>query len=111
MAIYTRKLKFLDITNYLAAGTSLKDFYKSYSVSTPKGSFPYGWFDSLDKMDATSLPGIDDFHSILTNKAISAEDQLVCKDTWTREGMTKFADFVRYYNNTDVIRFIEAVEK
>ena len=56
MAISSEKMKFLDITNYLAAGTSLKDFYKSYSVSTPKGCFPYQWFDSLAKLDEPSLP-------------------------------------------------------
>ena len=40
MAISTPKLKFLDIGNYLAAGTKLIDFYKSFNVSTPKGIFP-----------------------------------------------------------------------
>ena len=69
MTIASMKLKFLDITNYLAAGTSLKNFYESYSVSTPKGVFPYAWFDSLDKLDATSLPNdIEIFRSILTKK-------------------------------------------
>ena len=64
MNISSDKLNFLDITNYLAAGTSLEKFYASYNVSTPKGKFPYSWFDSLDKLSATSLPDIEDFHSI-----------------------------------------------
>ena len=68
----TKKMKFLDITNYMAAGTSLKAFYESYSVSTPKGVFPYSWFDSLEKLDATSLPDdIEVFRSILTKKPIT----------------------------------------
>ena len=41
MAISTKHLKILDICNYLAAGTSLSDFYKSYNVKTLKGHFPY----------------------------------------------------------------------
>ena len=54
--IVTQKPKFLDITNYLAAGTSLVNFYASFNVSTPKGSFPYQRFSSLDKLKETSLP-------------------------------------------------------
>ena len=56
MALSSKKMKFLDITNYLAAGTSLQDFYKSYSVSTPKECFPYQWFDLLHTLDEPSLP-------------------------------------------------------
>ena len=48
MSLARPKLKFLDITNYLAAGTNLVQFYKSFEVSTPKGCFPYEWFNSLD---------------------------------------------------------------
>ena len=56
MVIATQKFKFLDITNYLAAGTSLAQFYKSFNVSTPKAIFPYQWFSSLEKLNETSLP-------------------------------------------------------
>ena len=56
MVIATPKLKFLDITNYLAAGTSLVNFYASFNVSTPKGILPYQWFDSLERLQETSLP-------------------------------------------------------
>ena len=73
MAIATKKLKFLDITNYLAAGTSLVKFYQSYKVSTPKGYLPYSWFDkldTLDKLDERSLPDIREFHCILTKKSV-----------------------------------------
>ena len=69
MAVASKKMKSLDITNYLAAGTSLKAFYESYCVSTPKWVFPYSLFDSLEKLDATSLPDdIEVFRSILTKK-------------------------------------------
>ena len=111
MAIATKKLKFLDITNYLAAGTSLAKFYASYGVTTAKGFFPYSWFDSLDKLTETSLPDNDKFYSILTKKTITLEEHQLCQDVWTREGMVVFADFVRYYNNGDVVGFVEAVEK
>ena len=52
MCISSSRFKFLDITNYLAAGTSLQKFYKAYDVSTPKESFPYEWFESLEKLNS-----------------------------------------------------------
>ena len=66
MALSSEKLKFLDITNYLAAGTSLKDFYKSYNVSTPKGSFPYQWFDKIARFDELSLPERDRINKVFS---------------------------------------------
>ena len=54
MVIATPKLKCFDITNYLAAGTSLEKFYLSYGVSIQKGPFPYKSFDSSEKLDPIS---------------------------------------------------------
>ena len=74
MALGTKILQFLDLTNYLAAGTSLREFYKAYNVKSPKGFFPYEWFDDLEKVKATKLPTIDNFYSILTNQTISEKN-------------------------------------
>ena len=111
MALGTKTLQYLDITNYLAAGTSLASFYKAYNVTDPKGFFPYEWFDSLEKLDATSLPPIEAFQSLLTNKSISEENYQSCLDVWEEEGMTTFRDFVKYYNDLDVIGLVEGIEK
>jgi hypothetical protein len=56
MVVSTKKLKYLDLMNYLAAGTSLDSFYKAYNVTTPKGTFPYQWFDTLEKLNYSGLP-------------------------------------------------------
>ena len=56
MVIATQKFRFLDITNYLAAGTSLAQYYKSFNVSTPIAIFPYQWFSSLEKLNETWRP-------------------------------------------------------
>ena len=112
MSIATKRLKFLDITNFLAARTNLVIFYESFQVSTPKGSFPYQWFDSLEKLEFPGLPeDCEKFRSILTNQTISAEEFQKCHRVWEAQGMTKFADYVKYYKNADVIGFVEAVEK
>ena len=56
MSIATKRLKFLHIPNFLVTGTNLASFYESFQVSTPKGSFPYQWFDSLEKLEFPGLP-------------------------------------------------------
>ena len=56
MCIRTQKLNFLDMQNYLARGTSLRQFYESQQVTTPKGHFPHQVFDFLACFDWTSLP-------------------------------------------------------
>ena len=61
LAIAIPHLKFLDISNYLAAGSSYSQFLKAYGCDTPKGIFPYEWFDFFDKLDHTSLPDMQDF--------------------------------------------------
>ena len=112
MFISSEKFKCIDILNYLAAGTSLKNFYASYNVSNPKGFFPYEWFDSLEKLDHPSLPETREcFKSILTKEAISEEEFQECKAVWWREGFTTFRDWVRHYNDADVIGFTEAGAK
>ena len=40
LAISTPQLKFLDISNYLAAGSSYSQFLKAYGCEIPKGIFP-----------------------------------------------------------------------
>ena len=66
-AIATSKFKFLDISNYLAAGCSYSKFLKAYGVSESKSYFPYEWFDDVSKLDFQSLPAYEDFKSSLRN--------------------------------------------
>ena len=52
-------VQFLDILNFLAGATSLDSFLKAYKTSETKGFFPFEWFDSPEKLDATFLPPYD----------------------------------------------------
>ena len=110
MSISTKNLKYLDITNYLAAHTSLENFYKAFNVTTPKANFPYQYFNSLDKLHGP-FPGRDYFYSILSNSSISTKDYEESKEEWILQNMETFGDYVKYYNNLDVTGMVEAVEK
>ena len=111
MCLSTKRLKFLDLTNYLAPGTSLSALYKSYNVKTPKGHFPYEYFNSLDKLKDTKLPPRKEFFSTLTNKTIDKKIYNECLEIWNSKSMKTFADYLEFYNNADVHGLVEVVEK
>ena len=61
ISIAVPEMKFLDISNYLAAGCSYSKFLKAYGCDIPKGIFPYEWFDSEEKLSHTQLPPAEAF--------------------------------------------------
>ena len=126
--------------NHHAPGTSLRQFYESQQVTTPKSHFPYRIFDSLSSLNWTALPKrsdelknlmtqfdeTDPSEIILRNKIdeLSKEDPffsiLKKKTIWNadlescenawQEGWI-YANFVIFYNDADVIGFTEALVK
>ena len=99
MCIKTKKLKFLDMKNYLAAGTSYDQFLKAYGVQVRKFFFPYEFLDSLEKLDCPSLPPHEAFYSSIKNSNIFHEEYALCKRAWKEQKMTTLRDFLIYYNN------------
>ena len=47
----------------------------------------------------------------MKNKNISDEEYNICINAWKDNNMKTFKDFLEWYNNLDVLPFIEAVEK
>ncbi|GFR68008.1 hypothetical protein ElyMa_003720600 [Elysia marginata] len=74
MAISTAKLKFLDITNFLAPGFSYAKYLAAYEVEEQKGFFPYEYITSIEKLNETSLPPREAFYSSLRNSELSQEN-------------------------------------
>ncbi|CAB4020669.1 Hypothetical predicted protein, partial [Paramuricea clavata] len=111
MCLKTQHLKFLDITNYLAPGFSYEQFLKAYECSQTKCYFPYEWVDSLDKLNHCSLPPRETFHSTLSGTDITEEQYEYCQGVWDEENMTTLRDFLVWYNNLDVVPFLEAIDK
>ena len=76
MVMASKRLKFLDVANYLAAGTSLVNFYRAYGVKDQKSIFPYSWFDSVEKLNAPYLPSHEEFYSVLSNSSVTEEEYI-----------------------------------
>ncbi len=111
MAIFTPSFKFLDIVNYLAAGTSYKNFLELFQCSESKPPFPYDYLTSLDVLNETSLPSQESFFNSLTNQSISDNDYAESMRLWTVNNMKTFRDYLIFYNNNDTIGFVVAVSK
>ena len=54
--VETRRLRFLDVTNYIAPGFNYAKYVKAFGCSQEKGHFPYEWMDSLHKLEQRELP-------------------------------------------------------
>ena len=66
-------LKFLDVSNFLAAGTSLDKWLKAYKCEVQKAIFPYEWLDDYNKLNCVRLPFYQRWFSSLKNKNISID--------------------------------------
>ena len=111
MRLKTDFLKLLGISNYVAPGFSYDQFVRAYECEQTKGFFPHEWVDGLDKLNETSLPLHAAFYSSLKNANITEQEYEYCQQVWEENNMQTFEDFLVWYNNVDVVPFIEAVEK
>ena len=111
MCLSTDQLKFLDMTNYIAPGFSYDKYLKAYGCEVTKGHFPYEYMDRLEKLDDTVLPPKEAFFSRLKNEGISDEDYASCQEAFRDNDMTNLRDFLVWYNNRDVVPFLQAIDR
>ena len=104
MCLSTNKLKFVDICNYLAPGFSYDKYLKAYGCDLQKGHFPYEYMDGIEKLEDRALPPQSAFFSQLKNEGISDA-------VWHDNQMKTMRDFLVWYNNRDVIPFLQAIDK
>ena len=90
---------------------SYNHFLRAYESEQTKGFLLYQWVDGLDKLNKTSLAPHAAFFSSLKNTNITDKEYQYCQQVWEENNMQTFEDFLVWYNNLDVVPFIEAVEK
>ena len=63
---------------------NLKSCYKGDKLKLllRKGVFPYDWFDSFDKLNATQLPPKEAFYSKLSDEDITEDNYQHAKKVW-----------------------------
>ena len=111
MCFSTRKLRFLDIRNFLAPGYSYDKYLKAYGCELQKGHFPYEYMDGIGKLKDCALPPQEAFCSRLKNEHITDADYARCQVAWRDNRMKTMRDFLVWYNNRDVVPFLDAIDK
>ena len=111
MLLQTDSLRFLDITNYLAQGTSLRQYLSAMEIDEQKFFFCYEKLQSLDCLSLEGFPQHKDFYNKFTNSNISPEEYELCRQTWQAKGMKTLRDMLVYYNEMDTKPLVNAIEK
>ena len=128
-------VQLLDIMNDLGGATSLDSFLKAYNTSQTKG-FLSQWTSSLRRIfqhfskhwNVNHLgKDYSVYHKLfscglMTEEALSKmkssppplsgeENYKYFLDIWNHENMCTFKDFLRWYNNKDIVPPLEALQK
>ena len=76
-----------------------------------KGTFPYEWFDSIDKLHETTLPPKEAFYSMLNQRDITDKEYKQAIDCWNNTGCKSIKDYMMLYLKTDVLLSVDVSER
>ena len=68
-----------------------------------KGVYPYDYMDSFERFSEKSLPGIEDFYSILNDSGISESEYSHAKEVWSTFQIRDMGEYHDLYLRTDVL--------
>jgi len=112
MLMKTDGFRFLDIFNYLAPGTLYDKWVKAYGCALEKSRLPYEWFDSSEHLNYPGLPDYTAWYSRLKGEfVLKLSEWKACKQLFKNKGMRTFAEWLRYYNDLDVVPGLDALRK
>jgi len=111
MCLSSKNLKFIDILNYLAPGYSYESFLKAYDTQQRKAVFCYEYLDDINKLNDKKLPEYKLWYSSLRNSNITEDEYKEVQQIFKDNKMKNLKDYLIYYNNLDVVPFVEAIEK
>ena len=113
-------LKLIDITRYLAAGTSYSNFLKSYQINESKSFLPYSHISSIDVLEETELPSLESgaWYSEIKGKSVLEEDGVSAEENfaklqqiWRENKMSTLRDLLIFYSKLDVQPLVKACIK
>lgn len=125
------KFKFIDSLNFMSASldylASLLPSEKKYILMSEciksghhsnemfqllsrKGVFPYDYIDNIEKLQETSLPSKEFFHSMLTDSDISEKDYQHAQNVWKTFGIRTLAEYSDLYLRIDVLLLADVFE-
>lgn len=99
MCLTTDKLHFLDILLYVAPGTNLDKFIRTFNSEEQKGHFLYKLLRRYDDLLTTTefLPKLA-FYSTLKNAHITDDDYAAAQTIWDKLEEKTLLKFIEHYN-------------
>ena len=76
-----------------------------------KGVFPYDWFNSFEKFNATSLPSKEAFYSRLHKRGITDKQYKYAQEVWSAFNCKTFKDYHDVYLATDVLLLADCMQE
>ena len=103
---------YLDVKNYLASDLSYDGWCKANLCAVSKLVFPYEWLDDYNKLSHVGPVEYENFFSKLKGgfTITSSEYNEFVREFHSR-GCVTMMDWLRVYNEADIVPFIEAVDK
>ena len=98
-------VQFLDIMKYLGGETTLGSFLKAYKASEDFTDYEKLRKSGLDEQQALKKL------QIKTVPPSGLDNYSYLQQTWQKNGMTVFKDFLQWYNNKNVVPTLEAMQK
>src|SRR5437867_3952479 len=68
-----------------------------------KGTFPYSWYDDMNKLSEKQLPSREKFLNDLKQEECTEEDNAHAQDVWKKFNCSNFQDYLNLYLKTDVL--------
>lgn len=105
-------LDFKDLMKFLAAGVSFDGACKAFQTETQKMHFCHDWLTSLDQLETTTaLPPREAFYNTMKNRELPEEQYQECVAAWEKHQCTTMLDYLRKYNECDVIPGVQLAKK
>ena len=108
MFLITSKFKYLDVKSYIGPGLS----YDTWCISMGCRllMFPYKWLDGYEKFRHVGPVSYEDFSSSIKSTTTRDEYEQFLK-LFKENDFTTMGDWLRVYNVSDVVPFIEVLRK
>ena len=82
-----------------------------FGLERRKDIFPYEWFDSIDKLQETTLPPKEAFYSKLKQSGITDKEYKQAIDCWNNTGCETIKDYMMLYLKADLLLSVDVFEK
>lgn len=123
------RLKFIDSCRFMPASLSnlaslipaskkrilYAEGLKEYSLNQiamleRKGVFPYDYVDCLERLDETSLPTKEQFHSELNDESLDDDEYIFACEIWNNFNIKTLREYSELYLKTDVLLLADVFE-